>query len=90
MGLGQGRIPGHSGTDFKHRKAYYKRVKSMMVGKKMKVATNINIPQYSFQELQKGRTQHQQANFKKMLRICIPWTIFLLSFIYYVYNNMQG
>ncbi len=82
MSFGQGKNPGHSGTQFKHRKAYYKTVKSMMVGKKMKFANNNKLPQYSFQELQKGRAQHKQANFIKMLKICIPLAILLFYFMY--------
>ena len=90
MSFGQGKNPGHTGTEFKHRKAYYKKVKSMMVGKKMNLATNSELPEYSFQELRQERAQHSNTNFRKMLRIVIPWTIGLLSFIYYVFSSMQG
>ncbi len=81
---------GHSGFEHKTKKAYYTKVKSMMLAKKTKDVVNKDIRQYSFQELQKGRTQHKQTNFRKMLKICIPWAILLIVFICYIHSNFSG
>lgn len=83
MGFSGSKISGHSGTEFKHRKAFYKKLKPMVTGTTNTPGKDI-YPEYSYRELQKARAELRRTNYRKYLLICIPTVILLIIFMGYI------
>jgi len=88
MGYSGMKISGHSGTQFKHRKAFYNKLKPMVTGTSNTPGKDI-YPEYSFSELQKARAEIKKANFKKAVLLWTPFVIALLAFCAYVMSDFE-
>ena len=84
MGWSGMKIPGHSGTQFKNRKAFKNKLKPIADSQNSNTTKQDIYHEYSYDELLQDRAAHKKVNFKVFLWICIPSVTLLLAYLSYM------
>ncbi len=84
MGFSGINIPGHRGTQFRHRKVFQNKRKPIIKSEKSKALGKDIYPEYSYSDLQKARAEHKKVHLKMFLWICIPSVLLFVVYMNYL------